>query len=34
MTDTVDKIPIIIDNAESVQGLDDVRNVIRFTVGE
>lgn len=34
MTGTVDKIPIIIDNAESVQGLDDVRNVIRFTVGE
>lgn len=34
MTDTVDKIPIIIDNAESVQGLDDVRNVMRFTVGE
>lgn len=34
MTDTVDKIPIIIDNAESVQGLDDVQNVIRFTVGE
>lgn len=34
MTDTVNKIPIIIDNAESVQGLDDVRNVIRFTVGE
>lgn len=34
VTDTVDKIPIIIDNAESVQGLDDVRNVIRFTVGE
>lgn len=34
MTDTVDKIPIIIDNAESVQGLNDVRNVIRFTVGE
>lgn len=34
MTDTVSKIPIIIDNAESVQGLDDVRNVIRFTVGE
>lgn len=33
MTGTVDKIPIIIDNAESVQGLDDVRNVIRFTVG-
>lgn len=34
MTGTVDKIPIIIDNAESVQGLDDVWNVIRFTVGE
>lgn len=34
MTGTVDKIPIIIDNAESVQGLDDVRNVIHFTVGE
>lgn len=34
MTGTVDKIPIIIDNAESVQGLDDVQNVIRFTVGE
>ena len=34
MTGTIDKIPIIIDNAESVQGLDDVRNVIRFTVGE
>lgn len=34
MTGTVEKIPIIIDNAESVQGLDDVRNVIRFTVGE
>lgn len=34
MTGTVDKIPIIIDNAESVQGLDDVRNLIRFTVGE
>lgn len=33
MTGTVDKIPIIIDNAESVQGLNDVRNVIRFTVG-
>lgn len=34
LTDTVNKIPIIIDNAESVQGLDDVRNVIRLTVGE
>lgn len=34
MTDTVNKIPIVIDNAESVQGLDDVRNVVRFTVGE
>jgi hypothetical protein len=28
-----DVASIIIDNAESVQGLDDVPNVIRFTVG-